>query len=283
MFGYVRANKEELKVKEYETYKAVYCSLCRKLGKNYGFISRLSLSYDFTFLCLLNMSLKEGCPHFERKRCAFNPLKKCNYCKDEDSLEMPAAAAMILLYYKILDNISDEKGFRKLKYVLLKPIFSSPRKKAAKKYPHLETIIGEYIKAQATLEKENCRELDRAADPTAVMLSKLLSLCSEDENQKRALERIGYCLGRYIYILDAAVDLERDIKRNSYNPLKFEINEDTGDIGKFLENRITPQVYFCANEAALAFELLDIKKYKTILGNIIYLGLEDTFKKEINK
>lgn len=280
MFGYIKAKKEELKVKEFDTYKAVYCSLCRNLGKNYGFLSRLTLSYDFTFLSLLNMSLKEGCPHFERKRCAFNPLKKCNYCKDNDSLDMPSAAAMILLYYKILDNISDEKGFKKLGYIIIKPIFSSSHKKAAKKYPFIEQVVSEYIERQSLLEKENCTEIDRAADPTAVMLSKLLPLCSEEKTQKRALERLGYCLGRYIYLLDAAVDLEKDIKHNSYNPLK---SEAKGDPKEYAKERITPQLYMCSNEAALAFELLDIKKYKPILGNIIYLGLEDVAKKELNK
>lgn len=280
MFGYIKAKKEELKVKEFDTYKAVYCSLCRKLGKNYGLLSRLTLSYDFTFLSLLNMSLKEGCPRFERKRCTFNPLKKCNYCKDEDSLDMPAAAAMILLYYKILDNIADEKGIKKLGYLIIKPIFSSSHKKAAESYPDIEQAVSEYIEKQSRLEKENCNEIDKAADPTAIMLSRLLSLCSDDELQKRALERMGYCLGRYIYLLDAAVDLEKDIKQDSYNPLK---SGAQGDIKEYAESRITPQLYFCSNEAALAFELLDIKKYKTILGNIIYLGLEDTFKKELNK
>lgn len=280
MFGYIKAKNEELKVKEFDTYKAVYCSLCRNLGKNYGVFARLTLSYDFTFLSLLNMSLKEGCPHFEKKGCTFNPLKKCNYCKDDESLEMPSAAAMILLYYKILDNIADENGFKKLGYLIIKPLFSSAHKKAAKKYPHIEQIVKEYVDSQSMLEKENCKEIDRAADPTAIMLSKLLSLCSEDQIQKRTLGRMGYCLGRYIYLLDAAADLPKDIKHNSYNPLRWEVQ---GDPKEYAKERITPQLYMCSNEAALAFELLDIKKYKSILGNIVYLGLEDTFKKELNK
>ena len=98
MFGYIKACKPELKVKEYDIYKAVYCSLCKKLGKSYGLLSRFTLSYDFTFLALLNMSLKDGCDGFERKRCAFNPLKKCNYCKNDSVTDMPAAAAIIMLY-----------------------------------------------------------------------------------------------------------------------------------------------------------------------------------------
>lgn len=275
MFGYIRACKPELKIKEYETYKAVYCSLCKKLGKSYGILSRFTLSYDFTFLALLNMSLQDGCDGFYQKRCAFNPLKKCNYCKNDDAVDMPAAAAMIMLYYKILDNIADERGLKKIGYWCLKPIFRSAHKKAVKKHPEIEEAVSEYISAQNALEAKNCTSIDEAADPTAKVMEKMLSLCSNDEMQKRVLERLGYCIGRYIYLLDAAVDLQDDIKSGSYNVLK---NIEQSEI----KERIKQQLYFCSNEAARAFELLDIKKYKNILGNIIYLGLEETFLKELN-
>lgn len=275
MFGYVKACKPELRIKEYEIYKAVYCSLCKKLGHSYGILSRFTLSYDFTFLALLNMALQDSCDGFEQKRCAFNPLKKCNYCKNDDAIDMPAAAAMIMLHYKILDNIADERGIKKIGYWCLKPIFSSAHKKAAKKYTQIEDAVAEYITAQNALEKANCTSIDEAADPTAKVMEKILSLCSDDEVQKRVLRRLGYCLGRYIYLLDAAVDLPQDVKKGSYNVLK---NVDENQV----KDRITGQLYFCVNEAAKAFELLDIKKYKTILGNIIYLGLEETFLKELN-
>ena len=279
MFGYIRIAKPELKVKEYEMYKAIYCSLCKNLGHSYGFLSRLTLSYDFTFLALLNMSLSDECAGVERKRCAFNPLKKCNYCKGTDFLEMPSAAAMIMLYYKIADNIADEKGFKKLGYMILRPFFGSARKKAARRFPMLESIVSEYINTQALLEKDDCRDMDKAADPTAKALGEIFTLCSDDGVQKRVLYRLGYCMGRYIYLLDAACDLKDDIKKGSYNVLK---NGSEGDTSKYIKNRVEPQLYFCINEACKAFELLDIKKFKTILGNIIYLGLEDTFKKELN-
>ena len=279
MFGYVKAYKPELRIKEFEFYKAVYCSLCRDLGKKYGIVSRFSLSYDFTFLALLNMSLSDECVGVERKRCAFNPLKKCNYCKGTDFLEMPSAAAMIMLYYKIADNIADEKGFKKLGYMILRPFFGSARKKAVRRFPMLESIVSEYINTQALLEKDDCRDMDKAADPTAKALGEIFTLCSDDGVQKRVLYRLGYCMGRYIYLLDAACDLKDDIKKGSYNVLK---NGSEGDTSKYIKDRVEPQLYFCINEACKAFELLDIKKFKTILGNIIYLGLEDTFKKELN-
>lgn len=276
LFGYIKISKEELKIKEFELYRGVYCSLCKVLGKNYGIISRFTLNYDFTFLALLNMSLKDGCNKFSVKRCTFNPLKKCNLCNQTDDFQMPAAAAMIMAYYKVLDNIADEKGIKKFAFCLLKPFLKSANKKAVAKYPNIEKIVSEYIKTQNALEKAGCDEVDRVADPTAKALSQILMLCSDDAGQKRVLERMGYCLGRYIYLMDAYCDLADDVKKGNFNVLKNKKSEE-------IDSYVKAQLYFCINEASKAFELLDIKKYKTILGNIIYLGLEDAAKKEIEK
>ncbi len=274
MFGYIRAAKGDLRVKELEFYKAVYCTLCKTMGKQYSPFSRFTLSYDFTFLALLNMSLKDGCDCVEQKHCVFNPLKKCIFCKNDDDIKLPAAAAVILNYYKVLDNISDEKGIKKLGYILAKPFFKSPYKKAAKNYPEVDKIVFDYINSQNNVEAITNCDLDMAADPTAKVLSQLFMLLSDDNSQKRVLDRLGYCIGRYIYLIDAYCDLKDDIRHNSFNPLKTRENP---------KELISQQLYFCINEASKAFELLEVKKYKDILGNIIYLGLEETFLKEISK
>ncbi len=276
MFGYIRACKPEMRIKEFEMYKAVYCSLCKELGKAYGPFARLTLSYDFAFLAILNMSLKkDGCT-LSKKMCTCNPLKKCQYLDDRSDLSMPAAAAMIMLYYKLLDNIDDEKGIKRIGYRIVKGVYSSAHKKAAKQYPEIEYIFAEYIKGQKKLERENCQSADAAADPTAKALSAVFEICSDDDMEKRVLSRMGYCMGRYIYLLDAACDLLEDIKKDSYNPLKSYAEDKD-----YLKNMIVPQLYICAAEVAKAMELLDIKKFKNILDNIIYLGLEDTLKKEL--
>ena len=275
MFGYIRAAKPELKMREYEIYRGVYCSLCRRLGKSYGFLSRLTLSYDFTFLALLDMSLKDGCTAFKPGRCPFNPTKRCNYLKNSADLDLSSAAATIMLYYKIADDINDEKGIKRLAARIIKPLFSRAHKKAAKAYPYIENSVFEYIESQNKLEKENCKSVDKAAEPTAKVMAEILSVLSDDEGQKRALNRLGYCRGRSIYLLDAACDFESDKKSGAYNVLRY--------IEGNKKEYISSQLYISINEAAKAFELLNIKKHKSILGNIIYFGLEDTFKKELSK
>jgi hypothetical protein len=275
MFGYVRICKPELRIKEFEYYKAVYCSLCKQLGKQYGPVARLTLNYDFTFLGLLSISLGGEEQTFCRKRCTCNPLKKCNYLCEKQNLDFPSATAMIMLYYKLLDNIDDEKGFKKLGCVLVRPFFSSARKKAMKAYPKVDELFKRYIKEQKRIEANNCRDIDLAAEPTADCMAELFRILAKDEMSARCLHRLGYTIGRYIYILDAAVDFDEDVKKRRYNPFaaKDELDLDL----------VKTQLNICIAEAANAYELLDIKIGKNILDNIIYLGLKETYIKELKQ
>lgn len=275
MFGYIKPYKEEMRIKEYELYRAFYCSMCRELGKSYGLFARFTLNYEFVFLALLKASLNENACPTKLGRCPFNPAKKCNYCTDSvDELEFAGAAAIMLLYYKLLDNLRDEKGLKRLGFITLKPLFYKNYKKAKMKFPLLDSLFEEYDKAQQSVERSGTTDIDAAAEPTAQMVGGLFKMCSKDETQQRILERLGYCLGRYIYVIDAAADIESDRKSGSYNPLKN--REDTKNIAE-------RQLYFSVNEATNAFELLNICKFKNILGNIITLGLEDTFKSKIKE
>ncbi len=285
MFGYVKAYKPELRIKEFEMYKAVYCSLCKSLGKKYGIVSRFSLSYDFTFLSLLYLALRDGCVSTERKCCVCNPFKKCNYLKPNDTPDMPSAAAEIMLYCKLEDNIKDEGFFKSCFYSVLRALCKNGYNKAVKEFPELDNLFKEYIANQNKIEIENLQNIDAAADPTAKMLSNLFAFCGVG-NETRALERLGYCMGRWIYLMDAAADLKDDLKKGRYNPLTYEAKKQT-DLDLFLKQRLFEQLNICVKEAAAAFELIDIMRFKNILGNIIYLGLEDSqnnlFLKEKDK
>ena len=281
MFGYVQAYKPELRIKEFEFYKAVYCSLCRDLGKKYGLVARFSLSYDFTFLTLLHMSLVDGCAKIYHKRCVCNPLKKCNFLSKDGLPEMPTAAAAIMLYAKLNDNIADEGFLKGLVYRFLRLLSKRGYKKAAAKFPEIDNIFSEYIKSQNEIETANSSDIDLAAEPTAKMLSQLFELCSQN-GETRALQRLGYSMGRWIYILDAAADLEKDIAKKRYNPFKSKVSVNT-DLNDFFNAHILPRLNVCIGEAEMAFELLEIMRLKNILGNIVYVGLEESQQRIIKR
>ena len=287
MFGYVKPDKPELKIKDYETYKAIYCSLCRTLGKEYGLLARFLLTYDAAFYALLKKSVLQAKPDCAYKGvCRFNPLKKCNYIDTDSYLKDAAALTVIMFYYKVLDNINDGKPLKRLASRLVYPYIKIKFNKAVKKYSKYNNIIKVSTDEQARIENEKTDSIDIAAHPTAVSLQNILSDGIKDETQKRIVERIGYCLGRWVYLMDAFDDLENDIKAGAYNPfaLKYKLDKSflTGD-NKAIEDDIIKSIRLTANETGLALELLDKNCYKPLIENIIFDGMAAELMKIIKK
>lgn len=287
MFGYVKPDKPELKIKDYETYKAIYCSLCRTLGKEYGLLARFLLTYDAAFYALLKKSVLQSKPDCAYKGvCRFNPLKKCNYIDTDSYLKDAAALTVIMFYYKVLDNINDGKPLKRLAARLVYPYIKIKFNKAVKKYSKYNDIIKASTDEQIRIESEKTDSIDIAAHPTAVSLQKIFSDGIEDETQKRIVERIGYCLGRWVYHMDAFDDLENDIKAGAYNPfaLKYKLDKSflTGD-NKAIEDDIIKSIRLTANETGLALELLDKNCYKPLIENIVFDGMEAELMKIIKK
>ncbi len=283
LFGYIKVNKPEMKVKEFEIYNAIYCGLCREMGKTYGALSKFCLSYDMTFVSLLDAALRDGCDGFEQKRCRVNPLKKCTYCKnDAESQGLAAAAGVTLTDMKVLDNIEDSGFFKSLCYRFMRLFTKRWSKKAYKKFPELKNIVEQYMNAQHEAESDPECCLDKASEPTAKAVSRILQLIPTQEKYKFVLERMGYCLGKWVYLCDVADDLPKDIKKHNFNPLIRELPKDTDPL-EFAKERLTPIMNTCFSECATYSELLEIKKYKPIVDNILYEGLKERQKLIFNK
>lgn len=273
-----------MKVREFEIYNAVYCGLCRHMGKTYGALSKLCLSYDMTFVSLLQMAVRDGCCGYEQRKCRVNPLKKCTYCKDDRSeQELAAAAAVVLTDLKVRDNISDSGILKALPFRLARIFTRRWSKKAYKKYPALENVVSEYADGQAKAERTDGCGLDAASEPTAKAVSRILSMVECDGKYRFVFERMGYCLGKWIYLCDVADDIEDDIKKGGFNPLAPEIPVGA-DPKNYAESRLTPLMNTCWTECANYFELLKPAKYKSIIDNILYDGMkhrqQKIFKKE---
>lgn len=265
MFGYLQIHKDELKVKEYEAYKSVYCGLCKQLGRDYGFLTRLILSYDCTFYAILLMSLKRSCTGFSDGRCKFNPLKKCKFadCKD-NAYSKASALSVISAYYKVVDDIDDSGFFKRIALKIAKPFFGRRQKKAARRFPEIEIIVSEMMKNQKAAENDDLVTIDKAANPTAKMISDLAALEGGNDLQKRVLSEFGYQIGRWVYLIDAADDYEKDKKSGNFNPfIKADIND------KDYINSVLSQSLARAYDA---YNLLDIIDFKPIIDNMMLYG-----------
>ena len=266
MFGYLRIQKSELLVREYESYKAVYCGLCKQLGKDYSFLTRMILSYDCTFYAMLLMSLERSCTGFKKGRCTCNPLKKCRFaCCKSDSFSKAAAFSVISAYYKLLDDLYDSGFFKRLAVRLIKPFFSRWRKKAIKRFPELDPPVEEMMRAQREVEAGDDPGIDPAAHPTGHMLGTVFSLEAKDEGQRRIFYEFGYHLGRWIYLIDAADDLEKDKKKGGFNPFKDIAEEELQDQQTAVLNQSLARAYD-------AYNLITFIDFKGILDNMMLYG-----------
>ena len=272
MFGYVKVYKPELKMKEFEMYRGIYCSLCKQLGKSYGLLSRLVLNYDMTFLALILQASQDKAQEYKKSHCTFCFAKKCVYCSlPDDSLEYAATMTIVLTYYKILDNIHDGNLLKKLFSILMLPYFKSKHKKATRRYPEITSQIQEHMKMQTDVESKKTDCIDLAADSSAKALGNIIAYKFSPEQKEQAY-RFGYCLGRFVYLCDALDDLEKDYKSKSYNVFLTKNAPDFESIRK----KSFSVLDLTADETAKAYESLILRRYKSVLDNIIYYGLDCT-------
>lgn len=281
MLGYVKAFKPEMKIKDYELYRGIYCSLCRALGRNYSPIAQLFLSYDFALAAVLRLAVSmQGC-EFAQKRCPYNPAKKCLICGRKDELDLCSHAVIITVSYKVIDNMRDAGFKSRLLAYLIYPVVYLMHKKAARLAPEIEKAVSKAMEEQKIAEEKATVSIDEAAHPSANALGEVFSLGFEGDN-KQLLYSIGYMTGRFVYILDAADDLEADIKSGSFNPFK---NADISNEEKRIEfaEKVEGMLNLTQSTALESLDTLETKRFEEILENIIFDGLNNCGKRVLAK
>lgn len=275
MFGYVKTNKPEMKIKEYETYRGLYCSLCKAMGRHFGVLSRLTLSYDVTFLVLARLSFSGTVPCFEGGRCPFNPTKKCNCCKShEEELRYAAAVSMMMFYFKVRDNISDGNIFKRLLMYLILPWASIKYKKAKKMYEEIAVVVAQAMDSQKLAEEKNTDSTDEAAHASAHALGKITAYNMNDDNGD--IYRFGYGIGKWVYLTDALDDMEKDLKTGSYNVFVNKYGLCVGDSVKHIASAVSGTMNMCGAFFADAYNKCENKSMTPIMENIIFDGMYKT-------
>lgn len=269
MFGYVTPCNMELKVKDFEKFKAYYCGLCHAIKEGYGNLPRLLLNYDMTFLASLLGSM-DGDAKYKKAFCLRHPLKKVIIAYDSKALNYAASANYYLALYKLLDDFNDDKNlFKKIFYLILKTY----EKKETLNFP--KEIVEKELINLSKLEMKKETSLDEIAEPFARLTGIVISSYIDNE-YKDTLYELGYNLGKWIYIIDAFDDLFNDFKKGSPNPIINIYGES------FLKNKneydnikkdIDFNLVFCANSCLNAFKKLKINGDGALTHNILQLGL----------
>ena len=268
MFGYVIANSEIFTDEDKARYKAVYCGLCHALKERHGQFGRLTLNYDMTFLILVLNSLNEPEMCSGDERCFVHPCKKHCYATTEIT-NYAADMNVALAYLNQLDNWHDDRNIFSLLHAC---ILKKKYKKISERYPRQCKAMQDCIEQLSEFEKSGEPNPDTGARLFGELMSEIFVL-SEDR-WSSSLRAMAYALGEFIYIMDAAVDLRRDIKKHSFNPL-ISLRE-AGRSDEYFRDILTMLIGNCTME----FEKLPMVEDISIMRNILYSGVWTKFELE---
>ena len=256
MFGYVTANVNILDDKTKEKYKSYYCGLCRALGKRHGTKSRITLSYDMTFLAILLSSLYREEAETGEEACIIHPARKHKY-RITPATMYAADMNILLTYYKYADDWADDKSLRALG---LTRLFGKTCRKISQTYPRQSAAIRKHLAELSDMEKRNELNPDFPAGVFGQLLGEIFVY--KDDDHAGDLREFGKALGKFVYILDACLDLKGDIRKRRYNPLILTSSEDFSDILSLL-----------MADAAECFQAFRIEENNELLENILFSGV----------
>lgn len=266
MFGYVTASLKELTPEQRQRYGAVYCGICRSIRRRFGQIPRLTLSYDMAFLALLLMSLYEPEEQSGKNACIIHPITKKDWL-DCDAVAYAADMNVALAYYNCLDDWEDDG---KPAAKLLASALQKHLPNIEARYPRQCRAIQTCIRDLSELEQEACPNPDEPAGCFGQLMAELLTY--KEDLWASDLRQTGFYLGRFIYLMDAAVDYDRDLKKGKYNPY---IAMGAGNDPAAWEEYLVLTMGRCTE----SFERLPLVQDKTLLDNILYSGVWSKHKK----
>lgn len=274
MFGYVRPPLGILAKEEQERFRRLYCGLCHTLRDRCGTAARFILNYDFTYLAMLLTMPEEE--ESELRRCLVSPTKKHPCLPENPALSLAADESVILAYWQLRDGVEDHDWFHGLKYRGLAAALEPAYRKAAAACPAFDETVCRQLKRLSALEKAGCTSLDEPADAFAVLLSGAADEV-QDPVRRRVLQQLLYHLGRWIYLIDAADDLKKDLQTGNYNPvaLRFGITEQNGENLWNPEDRkdFALTLDHSIHMMTTAYELWDFGVWSPILEATLYTGL----------
>ncbi len=284
MFGYVLPPLEALPQAEADRFRRAYCGLCHTLGERYGQAARMILNYDFTYLAILLSGADEPAPL--AGRCPSSPVKRRAYQPPSPALELAADESVILAWWQLRDGVADHGLWKGLGYRAASGALAGAYRRAAEIRPDFDRHVRDCLDELSALEAERCPSMDRAADTFARILQNAAG-SAEDLIRRRVLEQMLYHLGRWVYLIDAADDLQKDAASGNYNPvaLRYGLADGrwTAESRRAFAGTLDQSVHMIAT----AFELWDFGVWRPLLESTIYTGLfavgravlEGTFRK----
>lgn len=264
MFGYINTNQETLTEEERTAYRAYYCGLCRKLKERCGTKGQMLLAYDMTFLIVLLTGLYELTNEEESFTCALHPAKK-RLAYQNEATKYAADMNLLLGYHNLIDDWNDEHNLSKKR---LADSLEADYQRIAAHYPRQIAALTTYLSRIDDAERAAEINIDVAACASGEILAEIFAW--RDDEWTEELKCLGFYLGKFIYLMDAYEDREKDQKNRSYNPLVALFEEKSAEEYETLcRCLLTCQVGECAR----SFERLPVLLHADLIRNILYSGI----------
>ncbi len=287
MFGYIKPYEDELKVRDFKLYRALYCGLCKSAGKQISLFSRLFLNYDYTLFAAVRMIFNNTDYTVKESRCFLRPFSKTTIVSDNSDTALAAATFSVLTYHKLADDIKDENFIKSLGARILLPLAWHMSKKAKKNgFSDVNLIAEEYIEKLSQAEQNPNTDIFEASEIFGEMLGYILKLGLPEDEAQNAFT-VGFEIGRFIYIADAIDDIFKDEKSGSFNPLL-----NTFKNGNQAVCQAEQQLNLFLHGTDSAADIISGKKLSLgkkgvalceIVQNVLYLGCPATLKDIIRK
>ena len=267
MFGFLTARTDLLDDERAARYKACYCGLCRSLRSRRGLSAGLTLNFDMTFLVLLLSSLYEPEEADGRDPCLVHPFSERGWFSSAIT-DYAADMNVALGYYKCLDNWQDDGSLLSVAEAgLLRRAVGQIRQE----YPRQCRAMKDALGALSEIEKKRLDTPDEAAAAFGTLMGELFVL--RDDRWSATLRAMGDALGRFLYIMDACMDLGADTLRNRYNPFRRRYGlENAAYFREILQMLL--------GECLRHYDRLPLVRDKDILDNILCAGVWAQFDRK---
>lgn len=226
MFGYIRPLRDELLIREFNYYRSIYCGICKSIGRRYGQLPRLGITYDLAFYTLFAMSFASEEGEISQEHCIIHPITKRPVMSKHQLLDLAADLTVILAYYKGEDDWQDQK---RIQGAGIKVVYRRAFSKARNRHPELTAVIAERLQALTEVEAGDLQlpvecTTPQVAETFGLLMGDLIEYVifkqlnlTEFANLKQVFTCFGIQLGAWIYLIDAIDDYVRDRAKGEVN------------------------------------------------------------------
>lgn len=276
MYGYIVPDKSCLKSGDFAVYRAYYCGLCKTIGKKYGQLPRVTVSYDMTFFSALVFDLLGADVRVASENCILGPFSKKAVVVSNPLLESIAAFSILFAYHNLEDDVRDGGGLaKKFARNRLKKAYS----KAKAELPDIDAVIIRSLDELYSLEREKCGNIDKVSDAFGTLL-RSASSAFLGKKSSETTENFFYNIGKWVYLIDALDDIGEDYKKGNYNPFLASLGDYKERAAFFKDNKgvVDFIINITVNRIIEDFNGMVFTQCYDLLKNIVYYGLRKRTK-----